>query len=293
MRALAEYAMRGYPQAAVAAGVTTALPFLFWLGAAVVALITMRRGWADGLKVGIWALAPALAWFLGLGDSTPLLILVSTWLLAVVLRETRSWSLALVGSVVLGIGGIAFIRTWQAELYGRVLEMMREVFGNVQLQMDASRAAELEQAIEPLLQGSWGMVQALSILSCLMLARWWQAVLYVPGGFRSEMHALRLPGWLAGAMMLVILLGPALWPALMGWLPVLAVPFLVAGVALVHGLVGIRGLESHWLVMFYVAFLLVGQFMAPVLMVMALLDSWMDFRGRLRRRRDAADSGDS
>ncbi len=282
MRALAEYAMRGYPQAALAVVLTTALPFLFWIGAALVALVTLRRGWRDGILVGVWALAPALAWFLGLNDSSPLLVVVSTWILAVVLRQAGSWNAVLIGSVGLGIAGVLFIQTWQAELFQEVLAVLREVFANVQSRMEAGRAAELDRILEPLLKGSWGMVQALTVLSCLMLARWWQSQLFVPGGFRREMHALRLPAWLAALMMLMILGGPSLAPSLVGWMPVLSVPFLVAGVALVHGLVGIRELGSHWLFMFYVVFVLVGQFMAPVLMVMALLDSWMDFRGRLR-----------
>ena len=63
-----------------------------------------------------------------------------------------------------------------------------------------------------------------------------------------------------------------------------ALPFLVAGFALVHGVVGIR----HWgrgpLIVLYIAWLLAWELVTGVLLLLAVVDSWLDFRARLRNR---------
>ena len=63
MRPLAEFIMRGRMQAALVVVGATALPLLFWLGAAAGALVLLRRGLSDALGVVAWGLLPALAWW--------------------------------------------------------------------------------------------------------------------------------------------------------------------------------------------------------------------------------------
>ena len=61
MRALAQYVMRGPLQAGGVAAVTTAVPLLFWIGAAVTGLVVLRLGIRQGLNIGLWALIPAMS----------------------------------------------------------------------------------------------------------------------------------------------------------------------------------------------------------------------------------------
>lgn len=282
MRWLAEYAMSGRRQAVLVVLIGATVPFLFWASAGVVALVALRRGGRDAALIGFWALLPAGAWLAIGNDSTPLITLLSTWILALVLRQTRSWVPVLLGLIVVGIGSVGLIQTLQPELYAQALELMRGLFDEIQKDLPADKAAELNEALGQLLAGAWGLVESLSTLFCLLLARWWQAMLYNPGGFRQEMHALRLPPLVGGSLMAVMLAGPVVSPALLGWMPVIALPLLVAGVTLVHGLVGVRGLGGSWLYAFYVTLILLAQFMAPVLVFIAFLDSLLDFRGRIR-----------
>ena len=71
MLSIARWAMASRTQATVAAGAALAIPLLFWLGAAIVALVTLRHGAAEGSRVFMWASLPGIAW-LAAGDPTPL-----------------------------------------------------------------------------------------------------------------------------------------------------------------------------------------------------------------------------
>jgi hypothetical protein len=61
-----------------------------------------------------------------------------------------------------------------------------------------------------------------------------------------------------------------------------ALPFAAAGLALVHGMAALKGWGRGPLVTMYVAwFFLLGPITAT-LFLLALIDSWVDFRGRFR-----------
>jgi hypothetical protein len=55
MRALAELVMKGRKQAAFVAVIAALLPLLYWVSAAVIALVTLRKGPQDGAGVLVWA----------------------------------------------------------------------------------------------------------------------------------------------------------------------------------------------------------------------------------------------
>ncbi len=102
MRALAEFIMRGRMQATLVVVGSAALPLLFWLSAAAGSLVLLRRGMNDAFGILIWALLPAVTWWV-LGDPSILLIMLGTLLLAQVLRASGSWIRTLLASVVLGV----------------------------------------------------------------------------------------------------------------------------------------------------------------------------------------------
>ena len=80
MRALAQYVMRGPMQAGGVAAVATALPLLFWIGAAVIGLVILRLGIRQGLNIGLWAVLPALGWATFGQDPTALVVLLQVML---------------------------------------------------------------------------------------------------------------------------------------------------------------------------------------------------------------------
>ncbi len=63
-------------------------------------------------------------------------------------------------------------------------------------------------------------------------------------------------------------------------MPLCSVPLVFAGLALIHGLVAQKRLARFWLVGLYVTLLLFMQLIYPLLVVLAIVDSLIDFRGR-------------
>ena len=141
--------------------------------------------------------------------------------------------------------------------------------------------ARLATLIAPILTGLIAaLLQAISVLS-LILGRYWQAVLYNPGGFGREFRAIRIPLGPAMLLLACMLVGPSFGPQLAMLTPMCSVPLAFAGLALIHGLVAQGRLARFWLVGVYITMLPFMQLIYPLLVVLAIVDSLIDFRGRL------------
>ena len=90
MKALAEFAMRGRFQALLLVVAGSGSILFCWISAAVLALITLRKGVGAGAQLLLWALLPAGVLLYTTGDSGPLALLLGTGVLAGVLRTTVS-----------------------------------------------------------------------------------------------------------------------------------------------------------------------------------------------------------
>jgi len=287
MRALAEFIMRGRMQAILVVVVSAALPLLFWLSAAAGCLVLLRRGLSDALGILAWALLPAIGWWY-FGEPRTLLVLLGALGLAMLLRASQSWDRVLLCSVAVGlVYGLvlgAVFREPIAAMAGELQKLLPQMLDGVHQQMSVDERARLESLIAPVLTGLLAaLLQIVSLLS-LMLGRYWQALLYNPGGFGREFRALRLP--LAPAMLLLVgmLLGPNLGPQMAMLTPLCSVPLVFAAVALLHGLVAQGRLAKFWLVGLYITLLLFMQLTYPLLVVLAIVDSLFDFRGRFERK---------
>ncbi len=283
MQGLAEFIMRGRRQATLVVGLSVAVPLLFWFGAVVLALVLLRRGWSEGMSVVVWGALPALAWAL-IGDPTPLLVLLGSAALALLLRQRSEWSLVVMATAPLGlVFALVLMATLQAPLQQlaeqiqAALPQMLSELGEV----DEAALARLQTMLVPLLAGLMGATHAAMTLLSLILARAWQARLYNPGGFREEFHRLRLSPWMGVVLLLAVFAGPQV-DGLVLLAPVATVPLLFAGLALVHGVVGIKRLGIGPLVVLYVALLFVWQVLYPLIMILAFIDSLFDFRSRLK-----------
>lgn len=279
MRALAEYVMRGRIQAVMVAVLATGSVFLAWIGAAVVALVTLRRGTNQGAYILFWALLPALviAWT---GDTGPLSTLIGVTLAAWVLRSSQSWPLALSAAATAGLlTGLALILL--GEEYLQILvTLVADFFARLQEQNESLQLAAPSMSQVAGLLG-WG--NALSVTFCLMLGRWWQSLLYNPGGFKEEFQSFRLPPAMTIVLLLVAMgvgsLGVDYW----FWALIAALPFIFAGFGLVHGVAAKRQLNNIWLGLFYFSWLLLDP-VKVVLLLAVIVDSWYDLRARVASR---------
>ena len=72
MRALAEFIMRGRTQAVAVSVLAVGTVFFAWIGAAAVALVTLRKGSTQGVYLLAWTLLPAAVIALQGSDLGPL-----------------------------------------------------------------------------------------------------------------------------------------------------------------------------------------------------------------------------
>jgi hypothetical protein len=287
MRALAEFIMRGRMQATLVVVVSAALPLLFWLSAAAGSLVLLRRGWSDAIGILAWALLPAAGWWY-FGEPRPLLVLIGALGLALLLRANLSWNRVLLCSVAFGlVYGLVLGAEFREPIDAMALELqklMPQMLDGVHQQMSVDERARLDSLIAPVLTGLIAaLLQIVSLLS-LMLGRFWQAQLYNPGGFGREFRALRLPIPLAMLLLVGMLLGPNLGPQMAMLTPLCSVPLAFVGIALLHGVVAQGRLGKFWLVGLYITLLLFMQLTYPLLVVLAIVDSLIDFRGRFERK---------
>jgi hypothetical protein len=305
MKAIATFVMRGPSQAALVAAVMALLsilvPPLGLISAASVGLATLRNGPAYGLIVsGVATVGMgALAW-LALGSPLPVVgVLLLLWVpvlaLSVVLRSTRSLGLAAQVAGGLGILIILIAHVTMddpAATWLGILEPFREALvkdGVVTEQASAAVFAELAGWMT----GAFAAALVAQLLLGLFIARWWQALLYNPGGFGEEFRDLRL-GRSFGVVALLLLAALPFFDGVglaANMLLVLSVLLLLQGLAVAHQVRALKQARQAWLVGFYVVLIL---FMPQTLLLVAcvgLVDIWADIRARVAATRPPGPSG--
>lgn len=280
MRALAEFIMRGRVQAALVAFFGNLLPLI---SPASVSLVTLNKGLSEGALLTLWALLPLLIAFF-VSDINAMVTLssivgvIGVMAASELLRVSASWARTLVFIVVFsGVAALVldFLFAEQAEVFELVVA---NLFREIQQQQENAFIPERN-----FLLGVIGYVIALTSVICLVLGRWWQAMLYNPGGFKSEFHQLRL-GVGSGAILVAgVVVCNVASQEFSSWVGLLGLPLLLGGLALVHYSVTFYQLGSHWLVIFYVVLFTVSP-LSLVLIGLGFLDSIMNIRSRLVRR---------
>lgn len=294
MQALAAYIMRGRLQATLAtvAGAllsVLAMPLsapLLWASGAAVGLVALRHGPHEGLLVTVLATVAvgAVAWPLMGGPQLALafalVVWLPVWLAALVLYRTVSLAAAVQMAALtaaLFVVGVHLVLPDPAAWW-------REMLAALQAQMGQDARPLFEQADQAarLMTGMLAAVMLMNIAAALLLARWWQARLYNPGGFREEFHGLRHGRAIALATLALAAVaglvpgGLGAFAADLLW--VAGLLFLLQGVAVLHALVGKRGLHVGWLVGLYAVLVFTFPMGAVVLALLGVGDTWLNFR---------------
>lgn len=282
MKALAQFAMRGPLQASVIAAVSTAVPLLSWVGAAVVGLVMLRLGVSQGLMVGLWALLPALGWSWFGNDPTALFVLFQVVVMVAVLRATASWEKTLLTGSGLAIVASMLLPVLYPQLIDQLVETGVSFYQRYDPDFAKQLGGQLDVLIRQVMNASMAGTYLLIAVLVTLLARSWQAGLYNPGGFRVEFHALRLSWPVAVLCVAVMFMAPltGLNSVLVSWAA--GTPLLFAGLGLIHGIVGKRNMSIQWLFLFYFALVLLSPSLMLLLLLLAFVDSWLDFRGKIK-----------
>ncbi len=260
------------------------------LGGAALALVTLRLGAPGATSVlalavitmtALSALATGQA---SIGAAYGLLQLMPVLLLALVLRATISLALTLQVATAMGliaVLGIEYLTPDIDLLWERLLEeIVRPVLVRAQVS-NSTVDAMLGQAAR-IMTGSLIAAMLLSLSLTLLIARWWQALLYNPGGFREEFTQLQL-GLPAAVLALALAAGAWLSKAsLMIELALVAsVMFLLQGMAVAHAVIAKTASPTLWLAGVYGLLVLVMPQMMAALAAMGAVDTFADFRARL------------
>lgn len=297
MSLLAQFIMRGRSQGVLVVSTLTILSWLFsvasLLAAAALALPTLRRGLSEGMIIGLGALPiVALSGYWVMGNALEsagfaLVIWIPTLIIAQILRETGRLSIAVLSAAAMGMMvTIGFYLSFDdpalfwREQFGALLKPILEQ------QMSVPGESPVAMTLDLFSRYATGAVSAgsvLSVLISLLIARWWQAGLYHPGGFRQEFLALRLGKPSSAILLLLFGLVAALGGDSGLFLANVALPglmgFIVTGFAVLHAVCGAYPAGRFWLMGVYIGLM----FMTPLLLLIALLgasDAWIEWRLR-------------
>ncbi len=290
--------MAGPSQAALVVAVSAILaiilPPVAWLSGGGIALTVLHLGPMRGLLlVGFSGLAVMILGWIALG--TPMLALgmilllwMPVWLTAVVLYRTVSLALALQLVAAMALLFVLVLHWAYPDLQ---LVLRQEFTDIIQSAIDQQPTAETKQALVvaldkvlPLLPGLLAMGMMMGVILSLLLGRWWQAVLYNPGGLSEEFNELRLGK--IPAIASVLLLGAAFLTShilVMMLTMVVLLLYVVQGLAMIHGVLALKQVNKLWLVVLYFSFFIMPQLVILPVAVVGLTDAWVDYRQRVKR----------
>lgn len=303
MLALARFILGGILPAVLVMVATTVVGMLappltlliMYASGAALALYSLDKGARAGalVMIGATVALSLMAGLLGGGQALAVTMLLQwfpVWFAAWLLRASRSLAWTLLGSTLLVALAVTAIYLmvgdpaawWREQLQA----MVDKLAASPELKAGTEHLQPLVDHLPGVMTGLVASGLLLATLISLLLGRWWQSLVVHPGGLRQEFHALRLGQ--AVSVAALALLGVtfvargAAGALVEQWLILLLVPFVVAGLAVIHALFDARGWKRGWLVAIYVLMSLVPQ----VLMLVAAIgwvDPWADPRRRLGR----------
>ena len=294
---MASFIMAGRMQAAIFVVLSTLIslliPPLILFSHAGIALITLRKGWQQGIIYTLLATLTLVLVSVLLKQtvSSGLITGLASWLpivlIASALAMTQSWSKTLQLILVLSVVGVILFHMVvpdSSAFWKPMLEMIKPTLQQAYQLSDA----KLDEVINNAAGWVTGtFVAGLAIISIisLIIARNWQARLYNPGGFGEEFHQLMIGKQAAIAFVVGIAIAVVTGSQLIIELLIVSVAiFMFQGLSLAHAIIKQREMTSHWLIGLYVLmFLLLGQ-MIVLLAAFAVVDNFIDVRKKVANK---------
>ena len=301
MQFLAIYVMKGRMQAMMVAAALALLSLVFppvsIVSSASVALVTLRRGGKEGLYVLVCACLAAaiLSLFLKIGYQFALLyglvLWIPVWLISIVLREGRNLGIAVEIAVLLGVLAVIGFYLYQpqpAKLWFDVLSTMMQPM--LEAKPDEVSLEQIQHSAQIFAHFMTGAIAAGSVyglLFGLFLARWWQACLYNPGGFRSEFLGMKSHPKLAmaGVVLIAVALMSSGIFAEICWnmLLVLFVLYTFVGTAVLHAAFSAMKGKRFMVPFLYLTLVMIPHVMV-IIAICGLTDHWLDLRNKISNK---------
>jgi hypothetical protein len=279
LKALAEFILRGRVQALIVALVGSFFPLV---SSATVGLVALCKGSKEGFLLFLWASLPLVV-MQQVGSENMLLTAVSVASLGIMVIAASlhsvyaSWQWTLIATVVVAIICAALFGFLMAADVTELLVIAQQIFEAMQ-SADTPVASAIS---EPLVLGLVAVILAVGCVMSLLLARWWQSAVYNPGGFQKEFHGFTISSKIAVILLALFLIGRLIPEGYQLWADLALLPFLLAGIAMIHSTIKLYGLGGQWVAILYVGLIFMGKPVTLVLAGLGLADSLIDLRSRL------------
>ncbi len=304
LRRFTDFILKGRLQALSVVFVCAFIPIVSSLCIIMTAFVTLRKGIFEGALITCVAVAPYVISYVAvpapshtlLPASVLLAVLLTSsvlvWAFALFLRRFTSWSITIELAGLIGIVLVMAVhlvqpdvQDWWASHIGDYLKQVSaagEHAGRVKAVPQQVQA----QVVERTKQYATGLMAVSILFNALLqlvLARWWQAKLYNPGGLRRELYQIRL-SYVSVVIFLMGAVGSYVGNLFaLDILPVLYAMFAMAGLSLAHYLASLTKLS--WLVLSIVYGVMIVMFPEGVelIAIIGLFDTLLDFRARFAR----------
>lgn len=306
LRRITDFILQNRVQAMAAAFLFAFLPYVGSIGILIAAFVTLRKSVIDGALVALAATVPYLISYgvsASSADQTPMamvllgIILLGnflTWIFAVVLRQFNNWNFtlelaALIGVLTIGLAHLVNpnIQDWWAGELASYFAKTTEAVSKLNVEaasQSIAKEAQL-QAVNVVKQFATGFLVVSILFNALLqvvIARWWQAVMFNPGGLRLELYHIRLSQIAAGVYLVFLALAYLGVDVALDVLPVLCMIFFLAGLSLIHERVNLTKLSWLWLLIIYFGIVRLFPLSVILVSVIALFDTGIDFRKRFK-----------
>lgn len=287
-RSLAEYIMRGRKQAIIVAFIFAWIPLLGWMADVITCFVTLRKGPKEGLAILPWSVLPNIV-YASLSSSNMVMITVAysligtsvaSYFLAILLRETNSWSIVVEIAGLLGILTIIIVHLVNPNIalhWVNDLNNYIKAGGGDVNQLNSPDTQDALKFVASILMGLQIMGLLIGDFFNLFLARFMQSQLYNPGAAQEEMRTIRLS--ITTVIISVVITGLASFGKIsfaVDSMPIVILIFVIAGSSLVHYFLAKNKAHLLWYVVYYCALF----FILPFIVGLATLDSWRNFRQR-------------
>lgn len=266
------------------------LPPVSIVSSAAVALVTLRRGGYEGLYVLLasYFLAAIIGLIFFGSFQFALLYGPLIWLIAVVLREVKHLSIAVEITVLFGVVGIVaffiFVSDPAAMWSSILTQMAQPMLETNELDFPVEKIKENIQFFSRFMTGGVAAGSIYGLLFGLFLARWWQSVLYNPGGFREEYLSLKVRPQLALASIIIAaiawlmtgVLSEACWNITI----LFVVLYTIVGTAILHIAFSTMKAKFFMVPLLYLTLVFVPH-MTIVVVIVGIIDTWLDLRSKI------------
>lgn len=288
------------------------VPVIGIIGTLAAALVTLVKGIGEGAALMFVATLPYILSFFIVGNHDVALPLAAwaavgvavlsnalTWVFASMLYRNASWSTVLQVAALVGVLAISVVHLAYPEVsdwWGVQLQTYYEQAQAVTKQLKSATAGTAvtvptlgdtqREAIQVTRHYATGLMTAAILFNAIMqliVARWWQAIVFNPGSLRRELHGIRLSKLAGGLFILSVVLSYFGNSVISDIMPVLYMLFAAAGLSVIHYLFGLMRspMVWFWLTFLYISIIFAMPLSLWIVGMLGLVDVWMDIRKRI------------